>query len=392
MLKEYSEVQIDFLGDITCDRPMLKAAKSENGKYNFDKSFENIREILSSADCVIGNLETVFAGEKIEYNPGKFSYNSPDELCKTIANITDKKLILTTANNHSLDCGKLGVSRTLHLMHQYGISSTGTYEPETKKRYHVEELGGIRFGIVSFTACMNQRENGLSHSKSEMAMVNSLTNVNYFSLKKVVKVIGKNILKLVRKNKGEKNNIAPLIKPRKDDYDIPKRDIPMIYQAIEILEAAKKECDFVILCVHSGGQFNEAPGKYTKKLIEKLDAYADLIVCNHPHVIQKIESKNNKLVAYSLGSLNMSPSADYVNFEFLPQYSIVLSVKIRKDFITGNININNISTRFVKSIEDKNSYLYIYDCCKLLKYCQDEERIKLEKDLKILHDRIEMDF
>ena len=388
MHNEYSEVQIDFVGDITCDRPMLKAARSEDGKYNFDKSFENIKKILSSADCVIGNLETVFAGEKAGYNPGKFSYNSPDELCKTLSDVTDKKLILTTANNHCLDCGKSGVSRTLHLMRQYEIASTGTYEPESKKNYHIEEIYGIRFGIISFTACMNQRENGFSHSKSEMAMVNSLANVNYFSWKKIAKIIGKYILKLTEQGKGETGNIAPLIKPRKDDYDIPKRDMPMIYQAIKTLETAKRECDFIILCVHSGGQFNEEPGQYTKKLIGQLEAYADIIICNHPHVIQKIEVKNNKLIAYSLGSLNMSPSADYVNFEYLPQYSLVLSVKIRKDHKTGNIKMKDVTARVLKTIEDKNHYLFICDCQQLMDHCQGKERIKLEEDLRILYNRI----
>lgn len=71
------------------------------------------------------------------------------------------------------------------------------------------------------------------------------------------------------------------------------------------MNVAKKECDFLILCVHSGGNFNDIPGKYTEELIRQSESYADLIVCNHPYVIQKIEIRNNKLIAYSLGSVNM---------------------------------------------------------------------------------------
>lgn len=387
MRNGYSEVQIDFTGDITCDRPMLAAARQGDGGYDFDRSFKALSEMLSSADCVIGNLETVFAGEERGYNPGKLSYNSPDALCKTLADIIGSKLILTTANNHCLDCGKGGASRTLRLLQECGIANTGMHEHKMEKAYHIEEINGIRFGIVSFTACMNQRENGIRHSKSEMEMVNSLIDVNYFDWKYPVKVFGKFILKMT-KVKGDRKSNSTLIKPRKDDYDIPNRDKPMINRAIKIMNVAKTECDFLILCVHTGGQFNDIPGKYTEELICQLEPYADLIVCNHPHVIQRIEMKNNKLIAYSLGSLNMSPSADYVSLENLPQYSLALSVTVGKDKGTGAVKIKENAVRVLKTIEDENHYLYIYDTEQLLKHSQGQERTKLEKDLQILHNRI----
>lgn len=99
--------------------------------------------MLSSADCVIGNLETVFAGEERGYNPGKLSYNNPDALCKTLADIIGSKLILTTANNLCRDCGKGWASRTLHLLQECGIANTGLYEHKMEKAYHIEEIKGI---------------------------------------------------------------------------------------------------------------------------------------------------------------------------------------------------------------------------------------------------------
>lgn len=388
MYNDNSEVQIDFTGDITCDRPMLAAARQDDGEYDFARSFKPLSEMLSSADCVIGNLETVFAGEGGGYNPGKFSYNSPDALCKTLADIIGSKLILTTANNHCLDCGKDGVSRTLRLLQTYGIANTGMHEHGREKLYHIKEINGIRLGIVSYTACMNQRENGMRHSRSEMEMVNSLINVNCFEWKKPIKVVGKFILKMTRRGAYRRNNPEPLIKPRKDDYDIPNRDMPMINRAIEVMNAAKKKCDFLILCVHTGGQFNDIPGKYTEGLIRQLEPYVDLIICNHPHVIQRIETRNNKLIAYSLGSLNMSPSADYVSLENLPQYSLALRVTVGKDNGTGTVKIKKVAVRILKTIEDENHYIYIYDTEQLLKHSQGQERAKLEQDLQILHNRI----
>lgn len=387
MIEKYSEVQINFVGDITCDRPMLAAAQQDGGRFNFEDSFKNVREVLSSGDCVIGNLETVFAGEEMGYNPGLFSYNSPDALCKALSGITDKKLILTTANNHCLDGGKIGVSRTLRLLKQCGIASTGTHEPGQEEFYHVEEIHGVRLGVVSYTACMNQRENGMSHSRSEMAMVNSLTDINFFTWKKPVKIAGKYLIKKLRKGRMTYSE-GPLIKPRKDNYDIPDRDKPLIDKAIETLKKVKMECDCVILCVHSGGQFNDIPGKYTENLVRILEPYADMIVCNHPHVIQKVEVRDGKLIAYSLGSLNMSPSGDYVSFEHLPQYSLMLSVSLTKNGRDGECEITDVSYRILKAVEDDRQYLSVWNTQQLQELYKGQLHAELENDLNVLHSRI----
>lgn len=387
MFEKYSEVQIDFVGDITCDRPMLAASQQNDGKFNFEDSLKKIREVVSSGDCVIGNLETVFAGQEMGYNPGLLSYNSPDALCEALSNISRQSIILTTANNHCLDCGKEGVSRTLRLLQEYGIAATGTHESGCEKPWHIEEIHGIRLGIVSYTACMNQRENGMCHSRSEMSMVNSLTDVNYLSWKRPVKVVGKHLIKLLR-NRRPTRNEEPLIKPRRDDYDIPGRDRPMIDRSIETLTKVKMESDCVILCIHSGGQFNDTPGKYTENLVMLLEPYADVIICNHPHVIQKVDIRKSKIIAYSLGSLNMSPSGDYVSFEHLPQYSLMLSVKIMKDKRDGVCKMTDVSYRILKAVEDNRQYLTVYDTQELQASYKGKSYTELENDLNVLHSRI----
>ena len=49
-----------------------------------------------------------------------------------------------------------------------------------------------------------------------------------------------------------------------------------------------------------------------------------MLIGNHPHVIQKTRIENRKVVAYSLGSFNQSPSADYIIHDALPEYSLSL--------------------------------------------------------------------
>lgn len=96
----------------------------------------------------------------------------------------------------------------------------------------IEEINSIRLGIASFTVCMNQRENGMRHSKSEMAMVNSLIDVVYFDWKRPIKVAGKFILKMTKWG-YRTSNFTPFIKPQRDDYNIPNRDKPMISRQSE---------------------------------------------------------------------------------------------------------------------------------------------------------------
>lgn len=44
MRNGYSEMQIDFTGDITCDRTKLAAARQGDGGYDFDRFFKALSE------------------------------------------------------------------------------------------------------------------------------------------------------------------------------------------------------------------------------------------------------------------------------------------------------------------------------------------------------------
>ncbi|MFR3161745.1 MAG: CapA family protein [Hungatella sp.] len=54
----------------------------------------------------------------------------------------------------------------------------------------------------------------------------------------------------------------------------------------------------------SGGQFNEEPGEYSKFIVDFfVKKGVDIIVGNHPHVIQKAYNIDSAVVAYSLGGI-----------------------------------------------------------------------------------------
>ena len=68
-----------------------------------------------------------------------------------------------------------------------------------------------------------------------------------------------------------------------------------------------------------------------------------MLIGNHPHVIQKTRIENRKVVAYSLGSFNQSPSADYIIHDALPEYSMALHVYFSKDRDKGNVRMITFS-------------------------------------------------
>lgn len=358
-----NEIKLTFLGDITCDRPMLTAARQKDGSFDFNRSLYPLKGILGDSDYVVGNFETVCAGEKPGYNPGAVTYNSPDALPEALRKVGID--MVTMANNHCLDCGGAGLERTMQLLDDLGIGYTGTWRANEpiKKRYWIQEISGIKVAFVAFTDCLNNRANGTAHSEKEWCMVNQLRSYKASLSGNKLKELLKTILPMekIREIKAEKSraNGVKLVKVRIDNEDIAMSDRPRIQWAIELLKAARKESDFVVACIHCGGQFNAEPGTHSVQLYDMLEPYADAIVGNHPHVVQKMNVNDGKVRAYSLGSLNISPSADYVTHDFAPDYSVSLNLYIKKNN-NGKVALNRVSFSLLHAEEDENMYVTVY--------------------------------
>lgn len=72
---------------------------------------------------------------------------------------------------------------------------------------------------------------------------------------------------------------------------------------LKTVEKAKKESDFVIVYVHWGTENQEETDwAQDKQAPELVEAGADLIIGDHPHILQKIELINGVPVIYSLGN------------------------------------------------------------------------------------------
>jgi len=70
------------------------------------------------------------------------------------------------------------------------------------------------------------------------------------------------------------------------------------------IASASTQADLVFVNLHFGGQDSAVPSKRQKQLAKiALDAGADMVVGNHPHVIQPVAVDKGRPVLYSLGNL-----------------------------------------------------------------------------------------
>jgi poly-gamma-glutamate capsule biosynthesis protein CapA/YwtB (metallophosphatase superfamily) len=248
-----SRLKIIFAGDLMGHDGQIKSAWDEKSKtYNYDTCFSLIRELVSSADIAVLNLEVTLAGAPYKGYP---QFSSPDEVALAAKNAGFDVFI--NANNHALDGGKKGIERTIDVLHGNGIIRTGTFKDSLQRGTEyplIIEKNNIRLAILNYT----YGTNGLVETPPNI--------VNYI------------------------------------DTVLIKRDID---------KARLAEPDFVIATLHWGVEYQRTENIQQRDLAGfLLKNGVDAIIGSHPHVIQPIrkyynnpaDSSNYKLVVYSLGN------------------------------------------------------------------------------------------
>jgi poly-gamma-glutamate synthesis protein (capsule biosynthesis protein) len=107
------------------------------------------------------------------------------------------------------------------------------------------------------------------------------------------------------------------------------------------ISKAKPEADILIISMHFGDEYKDQPNadqKYFAKLA--IDLGANLVIGHHPHVVQLIEKYKDSYIAYSLGNFIFDQ-----NFSKETMQGLFLEVAIKdgqiKDIIPRKIKINN---------------------------------------------------
>lgn len=387
-------IKISFIGDIMCEKPLLKASLKK-GEYNFDIVFENMKSKFQESDYVVGNLETVCAGKDLGYTNHIYSFNTPDEFINSV-----KKSgihMVTTATNHCLDRGVEGLKRNLIVLKKYGLENIGTYsKKEDKYQTFVKEFQNLKISFLNYTYGTNTLINKTILKDEELFHVNLLKP----QTEEIIK------LKKLEKNKSIKSKISKMLFKfiTIEQWIKIKRKLGLTFEKVykddslegisdeylnEIkmdIQNAKKNSDFVIMCMHSGGQFNVEPGKFSKYMMNFFSENGvDFVIGNHPHIVQQIEKYSSGMLgAYSLGNFSISPSSVYIIHEDLPEYSIMLHLY----FDINAKKLENVTFSILKIVEYSNKKLTVFPVKDLFEIIENDiERNEIIKNSTIIYNR-----
>jgi poly-gamma-glutamate capsule biosynthesis protein CapA/YwtB (metallophosphatase superfamily) len=213
-------------------------------------SFNAVKPQLKNSDVIFGNLEGTLLDQgdpahyKLHQKSKAYLFRMPTKYAGVLKNAGFN--VVSLANNHISDFDVKGRKSTMKTLDSLGINYAGLLDkPST-----VFELNGVKYGFCSF---------------------------------------------------APNANTVPLLD---------------LKGATRIISDLKQRCDVLIVSYHGGGEgvnFEHVPFQMESFISEKrgdvhafahnaIDAGADLIFGNGPHVNRAIEIYNGRLIAYSLGN------------------------------------------------------------------------------------------
>ena len=243
------QVTLAAVGDIMLDHEVSKIIERRGPDF----PFLNVASELKDVDVVFGNLETPLTTfeEKVIWDFSKYGWDGRAKSIflkgSPLAAIGLKNAgfkVVSIANNHILDYGIRGLSETVTVLQKNGIMPVGfgrnTREATAPKSLEVK---GVRF---AFFAC--------SFAYEATFFSPGVAPIGLWTLKKRVK-------------------------------------------------KAREIADITVVSLHLGREFAESPSLLTIRLARSLiEIGADVVLCHHPHTLQKIETFKKGLIAYSLGN------------------------------------------------------------------------------------------
>lgn len=241
-------VEMIIIGDVMMHSKQLE--------YDYHEFLKEISPALKKADVAIANMEFPLGGEPYTGYP---AFSTPDGYADYIAEDCGVDVFLM-ANNHVLDRGSAGLTRTL-------------------KRYSsMRDSHGIMYTGAAADAAEDELINPLSFSRKGIRF--SLVNYTYGSNNRGTEAWPRASLR-------DKERLAKAFRKAKDDG-----------------------ADFIIALPHWGTEYELNHNKSQQEWAEWLVSQgADVIVGSHPHVVQDTCHIKGVPVIYSVGNAISNMSA-----------------------------------------------------------------------------------
>lgn len=260
-------------GDILMHGKVINSGKQDDSSYNFDSIFQYVKSYSQAADFSVANLETTLCGTDNGYAyAGNPKFNCPDAIVDSLKGAGFDMLL--TANNHADDTSLVGYKRTLNVVREKGLDTLGTYLSADEQKWTIEEVNGIKIGMVCYTYSDGFSQNGYPLLNYNEVGENGI--LNYFTYDKLP-----------------------------DFYT-------QLQGYLDEMKAAGAEATVVYL--HWGEEYKwktgEGPNANQTAMAQKLcDMGVDVIVGGHPHVVQPVDlltsgtdAEHKTIVLYSMGN------------------------------------------------------------------------------------------
>ena len=370
-------IKLSFTGDLMALIPENKAA-NKDGRYDYYPVFDKIAPTLRDSDYVVGNLETPVANEDLRWTYEPTIFNTPPAFAEAAVNAGFNCFSLS--NNHCLDRGIEGLNQSLDNLRKLDVDFLGVYDNiEDSRKPLIKQIGDKKFAFLSFTYGTNSewRNNKLAEQdRFRVDLIREQNDFNNIKVNKKVQTVKDKIKKFIPQPILEK--MIPLVIPEcvRNEKELIK-DSYNYKHLSEKIKKAKEEADFVIMLLHSGGQYNNEVGDYTRNVCKSMiEMGCDLIVTNHPHCVLSYEYFNDKLVLYALGNFCFTPGYGYFYKGVYADYSLIFNLYVDD----GNPSEWKKSVTVCKSVKERSGHSVTYPVFDLINEASGKKRQKLIDD------------
>ncbi len=367
-------LKLSFTGDLLCYAIQNKASQTDKWEYDYKSIFEPVSNQLRDCDYLVGSLETPLAEASWGYTKLPTNFNTPHQFARDAKDAGFS--LLTTGNNHCLDRGLIGLKNTIRVLDYYKLDHTGTYlTKEDSENILVKDFNGVKVAFLSYTYGTNSRSN--KHVLSEEEEF----HVDLFRKQDVARVVKRSLFRricskikfLVKKRyirifgtKVPSHTSVPRViidSVNKDEINNPDNS-KYVSKFISKIKEAQRQADLVVLCMHSGGQFNfnEGVGEYTKFIVDlALSNGVNIVVGNHTHCAMPAILKDSRtFVAYALGNFCFTPKDGYYVDGVYADYSILLNLHIDEQ-LKEIADVTFSVLKSVRNSDDSSSVHSVYD-------------------------------